>query len=376
MSAIKPQALVASAVAVQGYRKWIAELKTRYRATQIKAAISVNAAMLEFYWNLGQDIAAMYPGKKRNVHFFENLSNDLCLGIHNPIGLSPTNIRYALRFYELYRYLQRLAEDNRIADLMKVPWGHHILLIGKCRGDRNKALFYVRKTIENGWSRNDLQIAIDEDVYEKTGRALVNFDATLPMPSGYLANELIKNEYSFALTETVDNNNERQIEAALVRNITRTLTELGGGFAYVGHQVRVNVGGEDFWPDLIFYHLKSRRYLCIELKAGGFKPEHVGRLGFYMEAIDRQIKNEWDEPTIGLLLCRDGNRTVVEYALSVTDKPMGVARYKLTQRPPKGLSEIKKAVDKLEVVVDETFMESEITPKRGTASKGKEDFNG
>lgn len=109
------------------YRKWIAELKVRYRATQIKAAVAVNSAMLEFYWNLGQDIAAMYPGKKRNVHFFENLSNDLCLGIHNPIGLSPSNIRYALRFYELYRYLQRLAEDNRIADLMKVPWGHHII---------------------------------------------------------------------------------------------------------------------------------------------------------------------------------------------------------------------------------------------------------
>ena len=216
------------------YRKWIAELKVRYRATQIKAAVAVNSAMLEFYWNLGQDIAAMYPGKQRNAHFFENLSNDLCLDIPNPIGLSPSNIRYALRFYELYRYLPQVVEDNSMIDLMKVPWGHHRLLVDKSRGDRNKALFYVRKTIENGWSRNDLQIAIGEDVYEKTGRALVNFDATLPMPSGYLANELIKNEYSFALTETVDNNNERQIEAALVRNITRTLTELGGGGAYVG----------------------------------------------------------------------------------------------------------------------------------------------
>lgn len=361
---------------VKEYRKWIAELKVRYRATQIKAAVAVNSAMLEFYWDLGRDIAAMYPGKQRNAHFFENLSNDLCLDIPNPIGLSPSNIRYALRFYELYRYLPQVVEDNSMIDLMKVPWGHHRLLVDKSRGDRDKALFYVRKTIENGWSRTDLQIAIGEGAYEKTGNALTNFDAALPAPSGYLANELIKNEYSFALTETIDNNNERQIEAALVRNITRTLTELGGGFAYVGHQVRVNVGGEDFWPDLIFYHLKSRRYLCIELKAGGFKPEHVGQLGFYMEAIDRQIKNEWDEPTIGLLLCRDGNRTVVEYALSVTDKPMGVARYKLTQRPPKGLAEIKKAVDKLGVVVDETFMESELTPKHDAARNGKEVSNG
>lgn len=365
------------AAGAKEYRKWIAELKVRYRATQIKAAVAVNSAMLEFYWDLGRDIAAMYPGKQRNAHFFENLSNDLCLDIPNPIGLSPTNIKYSKYFYELYSYRQQLVDDNEVvADLMKVPWGHHVLIIGKSRGNRDKALFYVRKTIENGWSRTDLQIAIGEGVYEKTGNALTNFGAALPAPSGYLANELIKNEYSFALTETIDNNNERQIEEALVRNITRTLTELGGGFAYVGHQVRVNVGGEDFWPDLIFYHLKSRRYLCIELKAGGFKPEHVGQLGFYMEAIDRQIKNEWDEPTIGLLLCRDGNRTVVEYALSVTDKPMGVARYKLTQRPPKGLAEIKKAADRLGVVVDETFMESELTPKHDAARKTKEVSNG
>lgn len=352
------------------YRKWIAELKVRYRATQIKAAVAVNSAMLEFYWNLGQDIAAMYPGKKRNVHFFENLSNDLCLDIPNPIGLSPSNIRYSLRFYELYRYLPQVVEDNSMIDLMKVPWGHHRLLVDKSKGDRDKALFYVRKTIENGWSRTDLQIAIGEEAYEKTGKALTNFGAALPAPSGYLANELIKNEYSFALTEAIDNNNERQIEAALVRNITRTLTELGGGFAYVGHQVRVNVGGEDFWPDLIFYHLKSRRYLVIELKATGFKPEHVGQLGFYMEAIDRQIKNEWDAPTIGLLLCREGNRTVVEYALNITDKPMGVAKYKLTQRPPKEIAVFRKVAAKLGVVVDETIANaasetaSDITPRK------------
>ena len=157
---MKPQALVASAVAVQGYRKWIAELKTRYRATQIKAAVAVNSAMLEFYWDLGRDIAAMYPGKKRNAHFFENLSNDLCLDIPNPIGLSPTNIKYSKYFYELYSYRQQLVDDNEVvADLMKVPWGHHVVIIGKSKRDRDKALFYVRKTVENGWSRTDLQIA-------------------------------------------------------------------------------------------------------------------------------------------------------------------------------------------------------------------------
>ena len=343
----------------RAYLEWIADLKRRYRRTQIKAAVAVNSAMLEFYWSLGRDISGKYPGKKRNYGFYAVLSADLCLGVHDPKGLSPTNIKYARYFYELYSYRQQLVDDNGVADLMKVPWGHHIVIIGKSKGDRQKALFYVRKTIENGWSRTDLQVAIGDRLYEKTGKALTNFSGTLPAPDGYLAKELIKNEYSFALTETVDENNEREVEKALVRNITRTLTELGGGFAYVGHQVRVTVGGEDFWPDLIFYHLKSRRYLVIELKAVNFKPEHIGQLGFYMVAVDRQLKNEWDAPTVGLVLCRDGNKTVVEYALSVTDKPMGVAKYRLTQKTPKELSSMKRAVAKLGTVVDETIADTE-----------------
>ena len=379
------------------YLEWIADLKRRYRRTQIKAAVAVNSAMLEFYWSLGKDISGKYPGKKRNFGFFDNLSSDLCLGIKNPVGLSASNLRYAYRFFELYSlvpqvvednvdgsYLQQLAEDNAsadylqqvvadnwVADLMKIPWGHHIVIIGKSKGNRDKALFYVRKTIENGWSRADLQVAIGDRLYEKTGKALTNFSGTLPAPDGYLAKELIKNEYSFALTETVDENNEREVEKALVRNITRTLTELGGGFAYVGHQVRVNVGGEDFWPDLIFYHLKSRRYLVIELKAVNFKPEHIGQLGFYMVAVDRQLKNEWDAPTVGLVLCRDGNRTVVEYALSVTDKPMGVAKYRLTQKTPKELSSMKRAVAKLGTVVDETIADAERQIAEAKKGNGK-----
>lgn len=349
----------------KSYTAWINELKNRYRAIQVKAAVAVNSALLEFYWNLGHDISLMYQGKKRKARFFENLSYDLRAGINNSLGLSPTNIKYALRFYDLFSCCQQVVNGGKInaktnfnsitGDLIRVPWGHHVLIINKCKGDKIKALFYVHKIVENNWSRNDLQIAIAEKLYEKSGKAITNFASALPSPNGYLAKELIKNEYSFALMETVDDNNEREIEKALVRNITRTLTELGGGFAYVGHQVRVTVGGEDFWPDLIFYHLKNRRYLCIELKAGGFRPEHIGQLGFYMTAIDRQIKNRWDAPTVGLLLCRNGNRTVIEYALNITDKPMGVAQYKLVQTPPEELSEINQAIVKLGAVVDETF---------------------
>ena len=225
-----------------------------------------------------------------------------------------------------------------------------------------KALFYVRRTIENRWSRNDLRNEINAGLYEKSGQAITNFDSTLAIPDGHLASELIKNEYAFGILDAVDPNDERAIERALVHNITRTLTEFGGGFAYVGHQVRVNVGGEDFWPDLIFYHLKYRRYLVIELKAGKFMPEHVGQLGFYMTAVDRQIKHEWDGRTIGLILCREGNRTVVEYALADEARPMGVGTYNLINELPPDVPEMSAPVARLPAVVDETITSFTTSP--------------
>ena len=381
------------------YRAWIAELKKRYRSTQIKAAISVNAALLEFYWGLGHDISEKYANEATyGSQFFERLSCDLQLDLEDPKGLSPRNLRYAHKFYELYAAETNLQQvvaksppsdplgggclpvstggsaclekkgDSQadspslilqqvVAHLMRIPWGHHVLLIDKCKGDAKKALFYVRKTLEGNWSRSKLSTYISGELYERTAKAVTNFELTLGEPQGHLANELVKSPYSFALTETVDEENERAIEKALVRNITRTLTELGGGFAYVGHQVRVTVGEKDFWPDLIFYHLKCRRYLVIELKVGEFKPEHVGQLGFYMTAVDRQIKNPWDEETVGLVLCGERDRTVVEYALNMSRVPMGVAQYTLsyTKEPPKELSEMAPALARLGQVVDDTI---------------------
>jgi len=335
------------------YSEWLVALKSRYRAAQIKAAVAVNGALIEFYWSLGRDIDERFDENQYGTAFFDRLSNDLCIEIPNVKGLSPINLRYANRFYRLYRNLPQLVEE-----LTKVPWSSHRLIIDRSGGDVDKATFYVRRTIENGWSRSQLDLQLDGGLYEKTGSAPSNLEGLWPAPDGRLARELIKSEYSFALTETVDEENERAIEKALVRNITRTLTELGGGFAYVGHQVRVNVGGKDFWPDLIFYHLKTQRYLVIELKAGEFMPEHVGQLGFYMTAVDRQIKNEWDKPTIGLVLCRKGNRTVIEYALNTTNMPMGVGRYELTQEAPSEIEEMNKSLARLPPVVDATISES------------------
>ena len=395
-----------AALNLDEYCRWIVELKKRYRSTQIKAAISVNAALLEFYWELGRDISAKYPGKRRNAHFFENLSVDLQTDIEDPKGLSERNIRYALKFFELYACLPQLAANSGeassylpqvVADkdkdgtsfaknvaqndspliecLIRIPWGHHRCLIDKCKGDRNKALFYVRKIIEGNWSRDKLSQQLSGELYERTAKAVTNFELMLGEPEGRLANELVKSPYSFALTEKVDDENEREIERALVRNITRTLTELGGGFAYVGHQVRVTVGEKDFWPDLIFYHLKCRRYLVIELKVGEFKPEHVGQLGFYMTAVDRQIKNPWDADTVGLVLCGEKDKTIVEYALNMSRVPMGVAQYTLsyTKEPPKELEEMAPALARLGQVVDETIkINNDIKYRRGDELNAEE----
>lgn len=350
-------------VSSKSYRSWISGLKKRYRATQIKAAIAVNSALLEFYWNLGKDISEKYAETQYyGSRFFEAVSKDLTDSIPNPKGLSVVNIRYCQRFYEFYRSERNLPQ--LVEELVKVPWGHHRLLLDKCKGDSRMAVFYVRETLANEWSRAQLEDAVESGLYSRKSKALDNFTERLPEGEGRLVRELVKSPYIFEFTETVDAENEREVEKALVHNITRTLTELGGGFAYVGHQVRVPVGEEEFFPDLIFYHLALRRYFVIELKARKFKPADLGQLRFYMTCVDRQIKHEWDDPTVGLVLCKSRDKTVVEYALSDEDRPVGVAQYKLTKVPPEELRIAAASIARLTAVVDETYEESG-TDERG-----------
>lgn len=351
----------------KGYRNWISELKHRYRAAQIKAAISVNSALLDFYWTLGKDISEKYVNTQYyGSRFFETVSKDLTDSIPNPKGLSVVNIRYCQRFYDLYHAEQNLPQ--LVEELIRVPWGHHRDIIDKCKNNVQKAIFYVRETIAEGWSRSQLEDALESDLYGRRGKAIVNFSKAMPPVESKMVGELVKSPYLFALTESVDADDERDVEKALVKNITRTLTELGGGFAYVGHQVRVQVGEEEFFPDLIFYHLALRRYFVIELKTRKFKPADIGQLGFYMTCVDRQIKHEWDNPTVGLVLCKSRDKTVVEYALSGSGRPMGVAQYKLTKAPPKELVAAAESIARLTAVVDETLAEHE---KMSTATCDK-----
>ena len=362
---------VVKLVASRNYRAWINDLRKRYRAAQTKAAVSVNSALLEFYWNLGKDISEKYAATQYyGSRFFECVSKDLTDSIRNPQGLSVVNIRYCQRFYDLYSSLPNLPQ--LVEELVSVPWGQHRCIIDKCKGDAKKAHFYVRGTIAMGWSRSQLEDELEADLYTRKGKSVDNFAQILPPKESKTVAELVKSPYLFGLTESVDEDNERQVERALVRNITRTLTELGGGFAYVGHQVCVQVGNEEFFPDLIFYHLALRRYFVIELKTRRFKPSDLGQLGFYMTCVDRQIKHEWDGPTVGLVLCKSKDRTVVEYALSGMDRPMGVAQYKLHKVPPKELSVAAESIARLSFVVDETFAQAKAVPaKDARTSKGR-----
>ena len=232
---------VVGLVASRNYRAWINDLRKRYRAAQTKAAVSVNSALLEFYWNLGKDISEKYAKTQYyGSRFFECVSKDLTDSTQNPQGLSVVNIRYCQRFYDLYSGLPNLPQ--LVEELVSVPWGQHRCIIDKCKGDAKKAHFYVRGTIAMGWSRSRLEEELEADLYTRKGKSIDNFEHVLPPKESKAVTELVKSPYLFGLTESVDEDNERLVERSLVRNITRTLTELGGGFAYVGHQVCVQVG--------------------------------------------------------------------------------------------------------------------------------------
>ena len=345
----------------RGYSAWIAGLKSRYRAMQLKAACSVNTVLLEFYWELGRGISARYDGKRRNARFFEKLSSDLRLALPEVEGFSPRNLKYMLDFYEMYRYLPQAVADNgptggqppqaaadNFTGMFAIPWGHHRLIIDKCRNDIDEARFYIAKTAENGWSRNVLMNMMEADLYHAKGRAVTNFAEKLPAPESDLANETLKDPYCFDFLALRERFSERELEDALVSNIAKFLLELGNGFAFVGRQWRMEVDGEEFFIDLLFYHLKLRRYVVVELKTGDFRPEFVGQLGFYVQAVNEQMKHPDDEDAIGLLICKRKKRLVAEYAIKASAQLVGVAEYKLTKLLPRDFKSSLPSVKEIE----------------------------
>jgi predicted nuclease of restriction endonuclease-like (RecB) superfamily len=328
--------------APQGYAEWLAELKHQIHSAQQRATLAVNRELVLLYWQIGRDILARQADQGWGAKVIDRLAHDLRTAFPEMKGFSRANLMYMRAFAEAW------PEEPIVQQLVgRLPWGHNLVLLTRLK-DSAQRMAYARAAIEHGWSRNVLNIHIETRLLERTGKAVTNFDLTLPQPHSDLARESLKDPYRLDFLGLGREAGERAIEQAMVKHVTEFLLELGAGFAFVGRQVLLEVGGDEFFIDLLFYHLKLRCYVVIELKGGKFKPEHLGQLGFYLTAVDRQVKSEHDSPTIGLLLCKSKNRIVAEYALGDKSQPMGVAEYKLLDSLPPELQTSLPSIEQIE----------------------------
>ena len=365
------------------YLEWIKDLGTRFRRSQIKAAVKVNEEMLRFYWELGHDIVERDAENHYGSRFFSILSHDLKETTSTTSGLSERNIRYAKDFYLLYSQevgiLQQPAAKSDLVDVTKdeeklqqpaaksndtilpqlveqikseifsVPWGHHMLLIDKCKNAPQKALFFVHQTMQNGWSRNMLLNFLDTDLYERQGKALTNFSRTLPDETSDLAQELTKDPYDIAFTGITGKYNERLLKDKLLNNITQFLVELGTGFAYVGKEYRLQIGDTENFIDLLFYYLNLSCYVVIEVKIGKFEFADAGQLGGYVVACNHILKKEGrDNPTIGILICKEKDSLVAQYALEASSQPLGISEYELAKLYPEKVEGTIPTIEEIE----------------------------
>lgn len=314
-----------------GYADWLAELKQRIHAAQQRATLAANRELVLLYWQIGQDILARQASQGWGSRVVDRLARDLRNAFPDMKGFSPRNLKYMRAFAEAWpngEFVQ--------AALAQLPWYHQLALLDKLQTTEERQ-WYAAQALENGWSRNVLVMQIESGLRQRTGVAITNFSQRLPRPQSDLARESLKDPYRLDFLGLGKETQERAIEEALVKHVTQFLMELGAGFAFVGRQVHVEVGDKDFYIDLLFYHLKLRCYVVVELKAGEFQPEYAGKLNFYLSAVDSQLRHPSDNPSLGLLLCKNRDKVVAEYALRDMSKPIGVAEYQLVQALPKEL---------------------------------------
>lgn len=302
--------------------------------------------MLKFYFEFGKEIANNSFKATYGSKFYDSLSKELISNLPNIKGLSPKNLRYMEKFYNLYA-------DNipnfpqLVGQLFSIPWGHHRCIIDKCK-DFDKALFFVRKIHENNWSRDVLLNFISTDLYEREGKAINNFELALPDADKDLAKQIIKDPYNFDFLTITNEYNERELKDALIDNIQKFLLELGEGFAFVGREYRLLVGETEFFTDLLFYNIKLHAYVVIEVKITKFNPGDLGQLSTYVSSVNHLLKVENDNPTIGILICKDKDKIVAEYSLENYNIPLGISSYELNKIMPKELKESLPSIEELE----------------------------
>ncbi len=382
----------------KAYLQWVEQIRSRYRNSQIKAAVQINQEQLRFYWDLGRDIAIRDAENRYGKGFYAAISRDLQKALPNVSGFSERNIRYAKRFYDLYSpllsNLQHTADswdfvpqvegqveqgtklpqvvakseesilpqvvaklhdtkdsnDEWLSEkIFSIPWGHHRFIMDKCNDNHEKALFFVQKTIENGWSRNMLLNFLSTDLYERQGKALSNFSVALPDATSDLAQEITKDPYNFAFTGITGRYNEYKLKDALLRNITDFLVELGTGFAYVGREYRLEIGETENFIDLLFYNLQLSCYVVVEVKTGAFNSRDIGQLGTYVVACNHLLRKEGrDNPTIGLLICKEKDRVQAQYALESSAQPIGISEYELEKFYPEKVEGTMPSIEEIE----------------------------
>lgn len=342
------------------YRKWLIELKSNILQHQIKSVLAVNSQLILMYWDLGKQIIQKQRNAKWGSGFIDKLSRDLKNDFPEMGGFSSKNLRYCRAFYMFYSHnqiWQQLVAEFKITSksaiwqqavakignlennpipiplILLIPWGHNLLILQKMKLPR-KVFFYIQKTIEYNWSRSVLLHHIESKLYERQGKAINNFNLTLPKPQSDLAYQLLKDPYNFDFLTLTEKYNERDLENALTENITQFLLELGAGFTYVGRQYPIKISDKEYFIDLLFYHLKLRCYVVIELKTIEFKPEFAGKLNFYLSAVDDILKQPQDSKSIGLIICKNKDKIEVEYALRDINKPISISEYHLTKTFP------------------------------------------
>lgn len=329
------------------YRDLLARLKSQIRTAQVRAAVAVNQELVLLYWGIGKEILTRQNADGWGTRVIERLAKDLRSEFPDMQGLSPRNLGYMKAFADAWR-----DESILQATLAKLTWYHNLTLLEKVKSPEER-IWYAKQTIENGWSRNVLVFQIESGLYKRQGKAVTNFHASLPQPQSDLAQQLIKDPYNFEFLTLDSKARERDLERGLLDHLRQFLVELGVGFAFVGSQVPLEVGGEDFRLDLLFYHLKLRCFVVIDLKMTPFKPEYAGKMNFYLSAIDDLMRHPDDKPTIGLILCKTKNRIIAEYALRNTAAPMGISQFLHLENLPEQLKGTLPTIEEIEAELAE-----------------------
>lgn len=327
------------------YQDWLCSIKQQVQSARLRVALAANRQLIQFYWELGAQIAEKQRQSQWGDKLIPQLSVDLQKAFPDIKGLSASNLKYCLRFYLFYAITPATSFGQQPVD--QIPWGHNILIFTKCTSV-TQAQFYLTQTLEQGWSRDVLALQLKSKLHERTGKAITNFDRTLPAPQSDLAQQTLKDPYTFDFMAMTVPFNEQDVERQLTQHITQFLLELGKGFAFIGRQYHLEIAGNDYYLDLLFYHVTLKCYVVVELKNRRFIPEYAGKLNFYLSAVDSLLKRDDDQPTIGLLLCRDKNNIEVDFALRDMNKPMGVSEYHLVEALPDNLKGALPTVEEIE----------------------------